>query len=188
MNPAPAERTLLVALRVLRANNQCSPGTTLRDFGFSKNHRSYGLTLDCGRFIARDSIGIWGDLTALGNGYTYVGNNLYSFVDPFGFDGGTRFGLIDWKGVRNAPPTPNVGNYRPTLPFTCKFAVGPGCDPVWNPTTHRWEGCEPTFTYDSYCDCKKKGGEYLQAKPFWVWCNWWATGGPAPGNPRMFIK
>lgn len=37
-----------------------------------------------GRFTTRDSIGIWGDPDALGNGYTYVGNNPHSRVDPTG--------------------------------------------------------------------------------------------------------
>jgi len=37
-----------------------------------------------GRFTTRDSIGIWGDPDALGNGYAYVGNNPHSRVDPMG--------------------------------------------------------------------------------------------------------
>jgi RHS repeat-associated protein len=141
--------------------------------------RSRHLEASTGRFITRDTVGIWGDLAALGNGYTYVGNNPYSFVDPFGTDG-----LFDGKSLRNAPPTLNFAQYRPRLPFTCKFSPGAGCDPVWNPTTHRWEGCETTFTYDSYCDCKKNGGVYLQAKPFWVWCKWFPVLGPAPIDPN----
>lgn len=37
-----------------------------------------------GRFVSRDSIGIWGDEENLGNGYTYVGNAPDTFTDPTG--------------------------------------------------------------------------------------------------------
>ena len=37
-----------------------------------------------GRFITRDPIGSWGDPNNQGNGYTYVGNNPTTFVDPMG--------------------------------------------------------------------------------------------------------
>lgn len=37
-----------------------------------------------GRFISRDSIGIWGDEENLGNGYTYVSNAPDTYVDPTG--------------------------------------------------------------------------------------------------------
>ena len=37
-----------------------------------------------GRFISRDSIGIWGDSGNLGNGFSYVGSASYSAVDPIG--------------------------------------------------------------------------------------------------------
>jgi RHS repeat-associated protein len=39
-----------------------------------------------GRFTTRDTIGIWGDASNLGNGYTYVGNNPWSYVDPWGLE------------------------------------------------------------------------------------------------------
>jgi RHS repeat-associated protein len=38
-----------------------------------------------GRFTTRDPIGIWGDALNLGNGYTYTGNDPWSWVDPWGF-------------------------------------------------------------------------------------------------------
>jgi RHS repeat-associated protein len=37
-----------------------------------------------GQFTTRDTIGIWGDLTNLGNGRTYCGNNPWSCLDPTG--------------------------------------------------------------------------------------------------------
>lgn len=37
-----------------------------------------------GRFISRDSVGIWGDEENLGNGYTYVSNAPDTHVDPTG--------------------------------------------------------------------------------------------------------
>jgi RHS repeat-associated protein len=47
-------------------------------------YRTRYLDPAAGRFITRDTIGIWGDETAVGNGYTYVANNPTSFVDPSG--------------------------------------------------------------------------------------------------------
>jgi RHS repeat-associated protein len=40
-----------------------------------------------GRFISRDTIGIWGDPANLGNPYTYVANNPATWVDPWGLEG-----------------------------------------------------------------------------------------------------
>jgi RHS repeat-associated protein len=37
-----------------------------------------------GRFTSRDTLGIWGDESNLGNGNTYAGNNPWSGLDPFG--------------------------------------------------------------------------------------------------------
>jgi RHS repeat-associated protein len=39
-----------------------------------------------GRFLSRDKIGVWGDPLGLGNGYAYVGNNPWGYVDPFGLE------------------------------------------------------------------------------------------------------
>jgi hypothetical protein len=37
-----------------------------------------------GRFVTRDTIGTWGDPTNVGNPYTYVGNNPWTWTDPYG--------------------------------------------------------------------------------------------------------
>jgi RHS repeat-associated protein len=37
-----------------------------------------------GRFLSRDTIGLWGDAGSLGNGYTYARNNPHTFLDPMG--------------------------------------------------------------------------------------------------------
>src|SRR6185503_16709855 len=37
-----------------------------------------------GRFTARDTIGVWGDASELGNAYSYAGNSPTSKSDPFG--------------------------------------------------------------------------------------------------------
>jgi RHS repeat-associated protein len=37
-----------------------------------------------GRFTTRDSLGGWADPLSLGNGYTYCGNNPWTFIDPMG--------------------------------------------------------------------------------------------------------
>ncbi|MEQ8822032.1 MAG: RHS repeat-associated core domain-containing protein [Sumerlaeia bacterium] len=39
-----------------------------------------------GRFTTRDPLGIWGDASAWGNGYTYAGNNPWTYFDPFGLE------------------------------------------------------------------------------------------------------
>ncbi|MBI4717155.1 MAG: hypothetical protein HY763_05065 [Planctomycetes bacterium] len=48
------------------------------------NFRTRYLDPRAGRFITRDTIGIWGDESNLGNGYTYCGNNPGSRTDRFG--------------------------------------------------------------------------------------------------------
>jgi RHS repeat-associated protein len=54
------------------------PGLQLYDYRFRWFDPSTG------RFITRDPIGIWGDGLNVGNGYTYVGNNPWTHVDPWG--------------------------------------------------------------------------------------------------------
>ncbi len=46
--------------------------------------RTRYLEVRTGRFTTRDTIGIWGDPIELGNGYTYVGNNPWTSIDPLG--------------------------------------------------------------------------------------------------------
>ncbi|MBI5154904.1 RHS repeat-associated core domain-containing protein [Candidatus Poribacteria bacterium] len=45
-----------------------------------------------GRFTTRDPIGMWGDWLNRGNGYSYTGNNPWSYVDPLGLAGEGRPG------------------------------------------------------------------------------------------------
>ena len=47
-------------------------------------YRTRYLDPEVGRFTTRDSIGVWGDLINVGNGYAYVGGNPFSFIDPLG--------------------------------------------------------------------------------------------------------
>ncbi len=47
-------------------------------------YRTRYMKPEDGRFLTLDTIGVWGDPNNLGNGYTYVGNNPWTFVDPFG--------------------------------------------------------------------------------------------------------
>jgi RHS repeat-associated protein len=51
------------------------------DFYYAKARHYDPVT---GRFISRDPLGIWGDSVNLGNGYSYVGNNPQTLVDPTG--------------------------------------------------------------------------------------------------------
>ncbi|MCF6285265.1 MAG: hypothetical protein L3K26_08750, partial [Candidatus Hydrogenedentes bacterium] len=49
-------------------------------------YRTRYMNPEIGRFISRDTIGLWGDENNLGNPYTYAGNNPWSNLDPFGED------------------------------------------------------------------------------------------------------
>ncbi len=93
------------------------PGLQLYDYRFRWFDPSTG------RFITRDPIGIWGDGINVGNGYTYVGNNPWTYVDPFGLEGrswceGTIFDGALWKaGVGPSTfcrPKQNLGNTSTT--------------------------------------------------------------------------
>jgi len=53
-------------------------------------YRTRYYDVSVGRFITRDTIGIWGDPANLGNGFTYVGNNPWTLLDPFGLDQGEQ--------------------------------------------------------------------------------------------------
>lgn len=48
--------------------------------------RSRFYDAEVGRFISRDQIGIWGDASSYGNGYAFLGNDPYNFLDPEGED------------------------------------------------------------------------------------------------------
>ncbi|MCF6285262.1 MAG: RHS repeat-associated core domain-containing protein [Candidatus Hydrogenedentes bacterium] len=58
-------------------------------------YRTRYMNPEIGRFISRDTIGLWGDANNLGNPYTYLGNNPWSGLDPFG-----EFSLNPMDGVR----------------------------------------------------------------------------------------
>jgi RHS repeat-associated protein len=48
------------------------------------DYRTRYLDPSIGRFLTRDTIGVWEDESDLGNGYAYVGNNPSSYIDPSG--------------------------------------------------------------------------------------------------------
>lgn len=48
------------------------------------HYRTRYLDVELGRFISRDTIGVWGDAASLGNGYAYAGNSPFMFTDPMG--------------------------------------------------------------------------------------------------------
>ena len=65
-------------------------------------YRTRYLDPRAGRFTTRDAIGIWGDPLNAGNGYVYVGNNPWSWLDPTGREtvdvkdkDGNKVGTID---------------------------------------------------------------------------------------------
>jgi RHS repeat-associated protein len=48
------------------------------------HYRTRYMDPNAGRFTTRDTIGIWGDPWEFGNGYAFVGNDPFSWLDPFG--------------------------------------------------------------------------------------------------------
>ena len=53
------------------------------------DYRTRTYLPEIGRFLQRDSIGIWGDPAEWGNGYAYVGGDPVGRVDPWGFQAAT---------------------------------------------------------------------------------------------------
>jgi RHS repeat-associated protein len=51
------------------------------------DYRTRAYDPDCGRFLQRDSIGVWGDVANFGNGYAYVGNDPVNSLDALGLEG-----------------------------------------------------------------------------------------------------
>jgi RHS repeat-associated protein len=49
-------------------------------------HRARYLEPGVGRFTTRDPIGIWGDASNAGNGYTYAASNPWTYCDPLGLE------------------------------------------------------------------------------------------------------
>lgn len=47
-------------------------------------YRSRYYDPTAGRFLARDTTGMWGDTANLGNPYSYCANNPWSYTDPYG--------------------------------------------------------------------------------------------------------
>jgi RHS repeat-associated protein len=50
------------------------------------NFRTRYLEPSAGRFVNRDTIGVWGDAANLGNAFAFVANNPATMLDPFGTD------------------------------------------------------------------------------------------------------
>lgn len=56
---------------------------------------------ETGRFTTRDPLGVWADVLHLGNGYSFLNNNPWSLVDPFGLKAGSN--KFDWWGEVFSP-------------------------------------------------------------------------------------
>jgi RHS repeat-associated protein len=64
-------------------------------------YRTRYLDPRAGRFTTRDTIGIWGDRSNQGNGYTYVGNRPTSAADP----SGVGVYPVDYNGASYGEPS-----------------------------------------------------------------------------------
>jgi RHS repeat-associated protein len=88
-----------------------------------------------GRFMTRDTIGIWGDADELGNGSSYVSNNPWTTLDPFGFGdvrpNSATQGALQWlQQARSAvkaalealKKNPTQGNYQKAMDAINQYA------------------------------------------------------------------
>jgi len=71
-------------------------------------YRTRYLDPEAGRFTTRDTIGIWGDPQEMGNGYTFAGNNPWTYMDPYGrgvlsMMAGGSYSDSDWALVKELP-------------------------------------------------------------------------------------
>jgi RHS repeat-associated protein len=69
-------------------------------------YRTRYMDTSLGRFISRDTIGIWGDMAAMGNGYVYVASNPLNNVDPMGLAI-----YVKIKGVKGDVTTKSQGSH-----------------------------------------------------------------------------
>jgi RHS repeat-associated protein len=72
-----------------------------------------------GRFITRDTIGLYGDSNNLGNGQAYVGNNPWTNTDPYGE------GVLTWMlmGNYNASDWAAVSGGVSSMPYNAVMGV-----------------------------------------------------------------
>jgi len=61
-------------------------------------YRTRYLDPTAGRFTTQDTIGIWGDPAEFGNAYSFVGNNPWTWLDPYGLWARDEQGNIKFKG------------------------------------------------------------------------------------------
>lgn len=61
-------------------------GASWNEASATFDRRTRQLEPRSGRFLSRDWIGIWGDMTNLGNASSYVNSNPMTFLDPYGLD------------------------------------------------------------------------------------------------------
>lgn len=94
-----------------------------------------------GRFISRDPIGCWRDMTNLGNGYAYVGSNPLNGLDPFGlieFPDCPEDDDDCWEQwCRNNPDDCEPIEVEGTAPRWDRGwhePSGSGIGPIWDPT------------------------------------------------------
>ncbi len=66
-------------------------------------HRTRYLHVSEGRFLSRDTIGIWGDPSTLGHGYIYAAGQPINFLDPLGTEVYSKTGRPPRVGDRCTP-------------------------------------------------------------------------------------
>jgi len=98
-------------------------------------YRTRYLDPAAGRFVTRDTIGIWGDPTNLGNAYTYVANNPWSKIDPMGLANdrgpyGSSMSNMEDAGIIDSGPSggPGIGDGKPWYCWVLLYGCMVGCD------------------------------------------------------------
>ncbi len=139
------------------------------------HYRTRYLDPTAGRFTTRDTIGIWGDSTNLGNGYAYVANNPLSLLDPMGDEETTI--KEDKDKIGGFIYEQNIGNYTAIDGFgvttyqvlrSCKCV----CDDTKKPKVYNWKCSKFRLSLQVFAREKTWKGyatDYKKWKREWTW-------------------
>jgi len=98
-------------------------------------YRTRYLDPQAGRFTTRDTIGIWGDPTNLGNGCSFVCNKPTARIDPFG----RGVYPVDFEGANGG----GVKKPKPLPCVMCDYAEWIKLHKTYNPWSPRISGGDP---------------------------------------------
>ncbi len=117
------------------------------------HYRTRYLDPVAGRFITRDIIGAWGDEAEFGNAYSYVGNNPWTWRDPFGLDRPDRWHHLlpqdfadDFRAWDIEPDDKEWGHIMPKDNHKGYDDLHRQWNKEWKDQIDRWkaQGCKPS--------------------------------------------